>query len=81
MNSALHPRPHNARLGLWLGILGGALRVSQPQRLQPFVSILAALPILGKTLDLVTLGFAGAEVGTVFLGKNLATSPVPMSAK
>lgn len=74
---------------MWMGFfawyrglaIGGALRVSQTQLLQPFISILAAIPILGEPLDTVTLGFAGAVVATVFLGKNLATSPPPMGAK
>ncbi len=58
--------------------LGGALRVSQTQLLQPFLSILAAVPLLGERLDAVTLGFAGAVVATVVLGKNLAR-PAPLS--
>jgi drug/metabolite transporter (DMT)-like permease len=65
---------------MWIGFfawyrglaLGGALRVSQTQLLQPFLSILAAVPLLGETLDTVTLGFAAAVVATVVLGKNLA---------
>jgi drug/metabolite transporter (DMT)-like permease len=74
---------------MWMGFfawyrglaIGGALRVSQTQLLQPFISILAAIPILGEPLDTVTLGFAGAVVATVFLGKNLAASPPPIGAK
>jgi drug/metabolite transporter (DMT)-like permease len=71
---------------MWIGFfawyrglaLGGALRVSQTQLLQPFLSILAAVPLLGETLDTVTLGFAAAVVATVVLGKNLArTSSEP----
>lgn len=50
--------------------LGGALRVSQTQLLQPFLSILAAALLLGETLDLVTLGFAAAVITTVYLGKD-----------
>ena len=68
---------------MWIGFfawyrglaMGGALRVSQTQLLQPFISILAAIPLLGEPLDTVTLGFASAVVATVFLGKNLATRP------
>ena len=52
--------------------LGGTLRVSQVQLLQPFMSILVAVPLLGETLDPVTLGFALAVVATVFAGKRLA---------
>ena len=52
--------------------LGGALRVSQTQLLQPFFSILAAIPLLGEPLDVVTLGFALAVVATVVAGKRLS---------
>ena len=57
--------------------LGGALRVSQVQLLQPFFSILAAVPLLGEALEPVTLGFALGVVALVFLGKRLASSPAP----
>ena len=52
--------------------LGGALRVSQTQLLQPFLSILASIPLLGESLDVVTLGFAAAVVATVVIGKRLS---------
>ncbi len=52
--------------------MGGALRVSQAQLLQPFLSILAAVPLLGEPLDSVTLGFALAVVATVLIGKKLS---------
>jgi drug/metabolite transporter (DMT)-like permease len=65
---------------MWIGFfawyrglaLGGALRVSQTQLLQPFLSILAAVPLLGEPLDAVTLGFAAAVVATVVIGKKLS---------
>jgi len=60
--------------------LGGALRVSQVQLLQPFLSILAAIPLLGEPLDVVTLGFAAAVVATVVVGKRLAQPPMVRSA-
>lgn len=56
-------------------VLGGALRVSQTQLLQPFVSIVAAVPLLGETLDPTTLMFALAVVATVFMGRRLAVPP------
>ena len=56
--------------------LGGALRVSQLQLLQPFVSILAAVPLLGESLDAMTLGFALAVVATVFMGRRMAAPPL-----
>ena len=55
--------------------IGGALKVSQTQLLQPFFSILAAVPLLGEPLEVVTLGFAFAVVAVVFLGKRLAAAP------
>lgn len=52
--------------------LGGALRVSQTQLLQPFLSILAAVPLLGEPLEVMTMGFALAVVATVFVGKRFS---------
>lgn len=70
---------------MWVGFfawyrglaMGGALRVSQTQLLQPFLSILAAVPLLGEPLDIVTLGFAAAVVATVVLGKKLSQPRMP----
>lgn len=55
--------------------LGGPLRVSQLQLLQPFISILAAVPLLGESLDPMTLGFALLVVATVFMGRRMANTP------
>ena len=55
--------------------LGGPLRVSQLQLLQPFISILAAMPLLGESLDAMTLGFALLVVATVFMGRRMANAP------
>lgn len=55
--------------------LGGAMKVSQVQLMQPFLSILAAVPLLGESLDTLTLGCALAVGTTVFVGKRYATSP------
>jgi len=70
---------------MWMGFfawyrglaMGGALRVSQTQLLQPFLSILAAVPLLGEPIDIVTLGFAGAVVATVVAGKKLSQPRTP----
>jgi drug/metabolite transporter (DMT)-like permease len=56
--------------------MGGALRVSQTQLLQPFLSILAAVPLLGESLEVITLGFALAVMATVFVSKRLS-APAP----
>lgn len=70
---------------MWMGFfawyrglaMGGALRVSQTQLLQPFLSVLAAVPLLGEPIDIVTLGFAGAVVATVVAGKKLSQPRTP----
>ncbi|WP_457418928.1 DMT family transporter [Roseateles sp. P5_E7] len=62
---------------MWIGFfawyrglaLGGTLRVSQVQVLQPFLSMLLAVPLLGETLDAMTLVFAAAVLAVVWLGK------------
>lgn len=80
-----------AVVSMWLGFfawyrglaLGGAVRVSQVQLLQPFVSMLAAVPLLGERLDGLTLGFGLAVIITVLIGKRLPAntpSPTPLEA-
>lgn len=69
---------------MWIGFfawfrglaLGGALRVSQLQLLQPFISMVAAIPLLGERIDTMTWGFALLVVFTVFAGRRLA-APAP----
>lgn len=68
-----------AVFSMWLGFfawyralaVGGTLRVSQVQLLQPFLSMLFAVPILGESIDAVTLGFALAVMATVALGRRM----------
>lgn len=68
-----------ALFSMWLGFfawyrglaLGGTVRVSQMQLLQPFVSMLAAVPLLGERLDALTIAFALAVIATVFIGKRM----------
>ncbi|OJV52733.1 DMT family transporter [Hydrogenophaga sp. 70-12] len=59
--------------------LGGPLRVSQLQLLQPFISIAAAVPLLGERLDALTLVFALAVVASVFAGRRFGAAP-PVSS-
>ncbi len=62
---------------MWIGFfawyrglaLGGTLRVSQVQVLQPFLSMLLAVPLLGERLDAMTLVFAAAVLAVVWVGK------------
>lgn len=68
-----------AVFSMWLGFfawykglaLGGTVGVSQLQLLQPFISMLCAVPLLGETLDLNTLVFGVAVVGIVLLGRKM----------
>ncbi len=64
---------------MWLGFfawyrglaLGGTVRVSQVQLVQPFLSMLFAVPLLGESLDAVTVGFGLAVIASVFIGKQM----------
>ncbi len=64
---------------MWLGFfawyrgltLGGVVRVSQVQLLQPFLALLFAVPVLGEKLDAITVVFALAVIGVVFIGRRL----------
>ena len=68
-----------AVFSMWLGFfawyrglaLGGTVRVSQVQLVQPFMSMLFAVPLLGEKLDAVSVGFALAVIATVFIGKKM----------
>ncbi|MDR2853074.1 MAG: DMT family transporter [Burkholderiaceae bacterium] len=57
--------------------IGGALRVSQTQLLQPFISIVAAALLLGESLEPLTLIFAAAVVSTVIAGKKYVMPAAP----
>lgn len=64
---------------MWLGFfawyralaLGGVMRVSQVQLLQPFIALLLAVPLLGERLDAATVGFALAVLAVVFVGRRM----------
>jgi drug/metabolite transporter (DMT)-like permease len=68
-----------AVFSMWLGFfawyrglaLGGTVRVSQVQLMQPFLSMLFAAPLLGERIDVMTLGFAAAVMAIVFLGRRM----------
>ena len=68
---------------MWLGFfawyrglaLGGTVRVSQLQLLQPFLSMLFAVPLLGESLDALTAGFGLAVIAVVFIGRKMAVNP------
>lgn len=79
-----------ALFSMWIGFfawyrglaLGGTVRVSQVQLLQPFLSIAAAVPILGESLDAGTFVFLLAVMAVVFVSRRLAqTSALQQAAK
>jgi drug/metabolite transporter (DMT)-like permease len=41
------------------------------QLVQPFLSMLFAVPLLGESLDALTLGFAVAVIAVVFIGRRM----------
>jgi len=69
---------------MWLGFfawyrglaLGGVMRVSQVQLLQPFLALLFAVPVLGERLDALTLLFALAVMAVVLIGKHMPVQGV-----
>ena len=73
-----------ALFSMWLGFfawyrglaLGGVVRVSQVQLLQPFLALLFAVPLLGEKLEATTLLFSLAVIGVVFLGKRMPVRAV-----
>ena len=73
-------------VSMWIGFfawyrglaLGGTMRVSQVQLIQPFASMLVAVPLLGEQLDGLTVGFALAVIATVLIGKRLPVSTAPV---
>ncbi len=69
---------------MWLGFfawyrglaLGGVMRVSQVQLLQPFLALLFAVPVLGERLDATTVLFALAVMAVVLIGKRMPIARV-----
>lgn len=68
-----------AIISMWLGFfawyrgmaLGGALRVSQVQLIQPFLSMLFAIPLLGERLTPLSGFFCLAIIATVALSRKV----------
>jgi drug/metabolite transporter (DMT)-like permease len=77
-----------AVFSMWIGFfawyrglaLGGTVRVSQVQLVQPFLSMLFAVPLLGEHLDALTLCFGIAVIATVFAGKKMPVRPAAPAA-
>jgi drug/metabolite transporter (DMT)-like permease len=65
---------------MWLGFfawnralaLGGTVRVSQVQLLQPFLGLIFAAGLLGEPLPADAVGFTAAVMATVWLGRRMA---------
>jgi len=80
---------------MWLGFfawyrglaLGGTVRVSQVQLVQPFLALLFAVPVLGETLAPTTVLFSLSVIAIVFVGKKMpaaapsATPPASSPAR
>lgn len=68
-----------ALFSMWLGFfawyrglaLGGLVRVSQVQLLQPFLALLFAVPVLGERLQTSTVVFSLAVIAVVFVGRRM----------
>jgi len=64
---------------MWLGFfawyrglaIGGTVRVSQVQLVQPFLALLFAVPVLGEHLDATTVLFSLAVIAVVFVSKKM----------
>ena len=73
---------------MWLGFfawyrglaLGGTVRVSQVQLVQPFLALLFAVPVLGERLEPVTVAFSLAVIAVVFVGKKMPTAQAAKGA-
>jgi drug/metabolite transporter (DMT)-like permease len=78
-----------AVFSMWLGFfawyralaLGGTVRISQVQLLQPFLSIVAAVPVLGESVDTATCVFLLAVMGVVFASRRVASSTSVQGSK
>ncbi len=65
---------------MWLGFfawyrglaLGGVVRVSQVQLIQPFLALLFAVPVLGEKLQPLTVAFSLAVIAVVFVGRRMS---------
>jgi drug/metabolite transporter (DMT)-like permease len=72
-----------ALFSMWIGFFAwyralalGAVRVSQIQLVQPFLSLLFAVPLVGERLDMTTVVFALAVIAMVYVGKQMpVTTP------
>jgi drug/metabolite transporter (DMT)-like permease len=74
---------------MWLGFfawyrglaLGGTVRVSQVQLVQPFLALLFAVPVLGERLQATTVLFSLAVIAVVFVGKKMPAGVRPLQPR
>jgi drug/metabolite transporter (DMT)-like permease len=74
---------------MWLGFfawyrglaLGGTVRVSQVQLVQPFLALLFAVPVLGERLHATTVLFSLAVIAVVFVGKKMPAGARPLEPR
>jgi len=74
---------------MWLGFfawyrglaLGGTVRVSQVQLVQPFLALLFAVPVLGETLRPGAVLFSLAVIGTVFVSRKMPTNATTLKPR
>ncbi len=77
---------YNAVFSMWLGFfawyralaVGGTVRISQVQLLQPFLAMWLGVPILGESLDAATVAFSLAVMATVFLSRRTDSDSRPI---
>ncbi|HOX68498.1 MAG TPA: DMT family transporter [Burkholderiaceae bacterium] len=70
---------------MWLGFfawyrglaLGGTVRVSQVQLVQPFLALIFAVPVLGEQLEASTVVFSLAMITVVLVSKRLSVGEAP----
>ncbi|MFM9917540.1 MAG: DMT family transporter [Rhizobacter sp.] len=71
---------------MWLGFfawyralaLGGTVRVSQVQLVQPFLALLFAVPVLGERLEGSTVAFSLLMIAVVLVSKRLSVGAAPV---
>ncbi|MBX9715349.1 MAG: DMT family transporter, partial [Burkholderiaceae bacterium] len=72
---------------MWLGFfawyrglaLGGTVRVSQVQLVQPFLALLFAVPVLGERLQPSTVAFSLAMIAVVLASKRMPVGAAGVS--
>ena len=77
---------YNAVFAMWLGYfawyrglaLGGTVRVSQVQLMQPFLALLCSVPLLGEKLEPTTVAYSIAVIAIVFIGRRMPVSTRPI---